>query len=172
MGQKRGRDAGDDLLDDGALPKKKVRGHTQFCLFVMCVYVFERFWRGAWTTCGSPSATGPLILISKAFFNHSLCNTCITIARCGWGCRQRSGSPSTAPFEHTRCHSHIAAPFCFYTQVRLGLPATQWITVYNAHRPMKQRYHYNVANTRVDQVCLVMLYVCMCVGVPVLVGCQ
>jgi hypothetical protein len=24
VGQKRGRDAGDDLLDDGALPKKKV----------------------------------------------------------------------------------------------------------------------------------------------------
>ena len=23
--------------------------------------------------------------------------------------------------------------------IRLGLPATQWITVYNAHRPMKQR---------------------------------
>eukprot|EP00891_Asterochloris_glomerata_P000435 jgi/Astpho2/435/fgenesh1_pm.00011_%23_15_t len=36
-------------------------------------------------------------------------------------------------------------------KIRLGLPATQWITVYNAHRPMKQRYHYNVANTRVDQ---------------------
>lgn len=28
-------------------------------------------------------------------------------------------------------------------KVRLGLPATQWITVYNAHKPMKQRYHYN-----------------------------
>jgi hypothetical protein len=25
-------------------------------------------------------------------------------------------------------------------KVRLGLPATQWITVYNAHRPMKQRW--------------------------------
>eukprot|EP00200_Dunaliella_tertiolecta_P000955 CAMPEP_0202362956 /NCGR_PEP_ID=MMETSP1126-20121109/14942_1 /ASSEMBLY_ACC=CAM_ASM_000457 /TAXON_ID=3047 /ORGANISM="Dunaliella tertiolecta, Strain CCMP1320" /LENGTH=607 /DNA_ID=CAMNT_0048957273 /DNA_START=143 /DNA_END=1963 /DNA_ORIENTATION=- len=36
-------------------------------------------------------------------------------------------------------------------RVRLGLPATQWISVYNAHRPMKQRYHYNVANSRVDQ---------------------
>ncbi|KAK9861022.1 hypothetical protein WJX84_005532 [Apatococcus fuscideae] len=36
-------------------------------------------------------------------------------------------------------------------KTRLGLPATQWITVYNAHRPMKQRYHYNVANTRVEQ---------------------
>jgi hypothetical protein len=36
-------------------------------------------------------------------------------------------------------------------KVRLGLPATQWTTVYNAHRPMKQRYHYNVANMRVEQ---------------------
>ena len=36
-------------------------------------------------------------------------------------------------------------------KIRLGLPAAQWITVYNAHRPMKQRYHYNVANTRVEQ---------------------
>ncbi len=36
-------------------------------------------------------------------------------------------------------------------KVRLGLPATQWITIYNAHRPMKQRYHYNVANGRVAQ---------------------
>lgn len=36
-------------------------------------------------------------------------------------------------------------------RVRLGIPATQWITVYNAHRPMKQRYHYNVANNRVSQ---------------------
>ena len=24
-------------------------------------------------------------------------------------------------------------------RIRLGLPATQWITIYNAHRPMKQR---------------------------------
>lgn len=37
-------------------------------------------------------------------------------------------------------------------KIRLGLPATQWITVYTAHRPMKQRYHYNVANSRVEQV--------------------
>ena len=36
-------------------------------------------------------------------------------------------------------------------RIRLGLPATQWMTVYNAHRPMKQRYHYNVANNRVQQ---------------------
>lgn len=42
----------------------------------------------------------------------------------------------------------LAAP---KKRIRLGLPATQWITVYNAHRPMKQRYHYNVANNRVAQ---------------------
>ena len=24
-------------------------------------------------------------------------------------------------------------------RIRMGLPAMQWITVYNAHRPMKQR---------------------------------
>ena len=34
---------------------------------------------------------------------------------------------------------------------RLGLPAQQWITVYNARKPMKQRYHYNVAGTRISQ---------------------
>ena len=31
------------------------------------------------------------------------------------------------------------------------MPAQQWITIYNAHRPMKQRYHYNVANSRIEQ---------------------
>jgi serine/threonine protein kinase len=36
-------------------------------------------------------------------------------------------------------------------KVRIGIPAQQWITIYNAHRPMKQRYHYNVANSRVEQ---------------------
>ncbi|KAI6673558.1 hypothetical protein NL676_001464 [Syzygium grande] len=36
-------------------------------------------------------------------------------------------------------------------KVRLGSPATQWISVYNARRPMKQRYHYNVADTRLSQ---------------------
>lgn len=30
-------------------------------------------------------------------------------------------------------------------------PFPQWFTVYNAHRPMKQRYHYNVANNNVDK---------------------
>lgn len=36
-------------------------------------------------------------------------------------------------------------------KVRLGVPATQWITIYNGRRPMKQRYHYNVADTRLAQ---------------------
>ncbi|KAK4413104.1 Casein kinase-like protein HD16 [Sesamum alatum] len=36
-------------------------------------------------------------------------------------------------------------------KVRLGSPATQWISVYNARRPMKQRYHYNVADSRLRQ---------------------
>ncbi|EFJ13521.1 hypothetical protein SELMODRAFT_269002 [Selaginella moellendorffii] len=36
-------------------------------------------------------------------------------------------------------------------KVRLGMPAMQWISVYNAHKPMKQRYHYNVADTRLAQ---------------------
>lgn len=36
-------------------------------------------------------------------------------------------------------------------RIRMGMPANQWISVYNAHRPMKQRYHYNVADTRLAQ---------------------
>ncbi|KAL0297256.1 UNVERIFIED_CONTAM: Casein kinase-like protein HD16 [Sesamum radiatum] len=36
-------------------------------------------------------------------------------------------------------------------KVRLGMPAAQWISVYNARRPMKQRYHYNVADVRLAQ---------------------
>nr|KJB07484.1 hypothetical protein B456_001G026300 [Gossypium raimondii] len=36
-------------------------------------------------------------------------------------------------------------------KVRMGMPATQWISVYNARRPMKQRYHYNVADVRLAQ---------------------
>ncbi|GFZ18229.1 protein kinase family protein [Actinidia rufa] len=36
-------------------------------------------------------------------------------------------------------------------KVRLGVPATQWISVYNAKQPMKQRYHYNVADGRLAQ---------------------
>ncbi|GAV65523.1 Pkinase domain-containing protein [Cephalotus follicularis] len=36
-------------------------------------------------------------------------------------------------------------------KVRMGMPATQWISVYNARRPMKQRYHYNVADMRLSQ---------------------
>lgn len=36
-------------------------------------------------------------------------------------------------------------------KVRMGVPATQWISVYNARLPMKQRYHYNVADARLGQ---------------------
>ena len=36
-------------------------------------------------------------------------------------------------------------------RVRLGQAATQWITIYNAHKPMKQRYHYNVRHDRISQ---------------------
>uniref|UniRef100_A0A7N0V731 non-specific serine/threonine protein kinase n=1 Tax=Kalanchoe fedtschenkoi TaxID=63787 RepID=A0A7N0V731_KALFE len=36
-------------------------------------------------------------------------------------------------------------------KVRMGMPATQWISIYNAHKPMKQRYHYNVGDTRLSQ---------------------
>ncbi|GAU21172.1 hypothetical protein TSUD_10890 [Trifolium subterraneum] len=36
-------------------------------------------------------------------------------------------------------------------KVRMGMPATQWISVYNARRPMKQRYHYNVTDIRLSQ---------------------
>ncbi|KAG6414500.1 hypothetical protein SASPL_127302 [Salvia splendens] len=36
-------------------------------------------------------------------------------------------------------------------KVRMGMPAIQWISVYNGRRPMKQRYHYNVADLRLDQ---------------------
>ncbi|XWS52413.1 hypothetical protein CRYUN_Cryun11dG0068700 [Craigia yunnanensis] len=36
-------------------------------------------------------------------------------------------------------------------KVRLGVPATQWISIYNARLPMKQRYHYNVADARLAQ---------------------
>ncbi|WOH08694.1 hypothetical protein DCAR_0728139 [Daucus carota subsp. sativus] len=36
-------------------------------------------------------------------------------------------------------------------KVRMGVPATQWISIYNARLPMKQRYHYNVADARLGQ---------------------
>ncbi|KAK4490972.1 hypothetical protein RD792_001693 [Penstemon davidsonii] len=36
-------------------------------------------------------------------------------------------------------------------KVRLGQPATQWISVYNSRRPMMQRYHYNVADEKLIQ---------------------
>ncbi|XP_028783607.1 casein kinase 1-like protein HD16 [Neltuma alba] len=37
-------------------------------------------------------------------------------------------------------------------KLRMGLPATQWISIYDARRPMKQRYHYNVSDARISQL--------------------
>ncbi|GAV79502.1 LOW QUALITY PROTEIN: Pkinase domain-containing protein/Aldedh domain-containing protein [Cephalotus follicularis] len=36
-------------------------------------------------------------------------------------------------------------------KVRLGTPASQWISVYNSRSSMKQRYHYNVMDLKLDQ---------------------
>lgn len=36
-------------------------------------------------------------------------------------------------------------------KVRLGVPAMQWISVYTAKRPMKQRYHFNVQENKLGQ---------------------
>ncbi|TVT99895.1 hypothetical protein EJB05_54707 [Eragrostis curvula] len=36
-------------------------------------------------------------------------------------------------------------------KVRSGSPASQWISVYCARKPMKQRYHYNVSDSRLHQ---------------------
>ncbi|KAK9818133.1 hypothetical protein WJX72_007616 [[Myrmecia] bisecta] len=35
-------------------------------------------------------------------------------------------------------------------RLRSGYPGCQWISVYNKHKPMKQRYHYNVGATRME----------------------
>lgn len=34
-------------------------------------------------------------------------------------------------------------------RIRMGMPATQWISVYNARRPMKQRYFSNLSSEAV-----------------------
>jgi len=36
-------------------------------------------------------------------------------------------------------------------KIRMGTPTEQWISIYNFHATMKQRYHYNVADARVEQ---------------------
>ncbi|XP_022730129.1 casein kinase 1-like protein HD16 isoform X2 [Durio zibethinus] len=36
-------------------------------------------------------------------------------------------------------------------KVRLGSPASQWISIYNSRTSMKQRYHYNVMDSRLHQ---------------------
>ncbi|KAL1551579.1 Casein kinase 1-like protein hd16 [Salvia divinorum] len=37
-------------------------------------------------------------------------------------------------------------------KVRLGSPALQWVSIYNARKPLKQRYHYNVTDARLSQL--------------------
>ncbi|WRX35094.1 Protein kinase domain - like 10 [Theobroma cacao] len=36
-------------------------------------------------------------------------------------------------------------------KIRLGAPASQWISIYNSRTSMKQRYHYNVMDSRLYQ---------------------
>ncbi|PPR88838.1 hypothetical protein GOBAR_AA31839 [Gossypium barbadense] len=36
-------------------------------------------------------------------------------------------------------------------KVRLGSPASQWISIYNSRTSMKQRYHFNVIDSRLNQ---------------------
>lgn len=36
-------------------------------------------------------------------------------------------------------------------KIRVGTPATQWISVYNSRSSMKQRFHYNVMDSRLHQ---------------------
>ncbi|KAJ0799807.1 putative protein-serine/threonine kinase CK1-CK1-Pl family [Helianthus annuus] len=36
-------------------------------------------------------------------------------------------------------------------KIRLGIPANQWISVYSSRTPMKQRYYYNVRDSRLHQ---------------------
>ncbi|KAK9059472.1 hypothetical protein SSX86_020174 [Deinandra increscens subsp. villosa] len=36
-------------------------------------------------------------------------------------------------------------------KIRLGSPATQWISIYTSRTPMKQRYYYNVTDARLHQ---------------------
>lgn len=74
-------------------------------------------------------------------------------ARVGQKRGRSDGGTATAAAGGTAAADDVAAEADIVPKkkIRLGLPAAQWITVYNAHRPMKQRYHYNVANTRVEQ---------------------
>lgn len=48
-------------------------------------------------------------------------------------------------------------------KIRIGMPATQWISVYNARRPMKQRYislasvlHIVIVNGKTLMSCILL----------------
>lgn len=45
----------------------------------------------------------------------------------------------------------LLTPVALSSLLRAPQAATQWITIYNAHKPMKQRYHYNVRHDRIAQ---------------------
>ncbi|KAK2076960.1 Casein kinase 1-like protein hd16 [Prototheca wickerhamii] len=64
-----------------------------------------------------------------------------------------NNNPTTTPANAlpTASSEDPATALAPQRRVRLGMPASQWVTVYNAHRPMKQRYHYNVADASVRQ---------------------
>lgn len=41
-------------------------------------------------------------------------------------------------------------------RIRMGTPATQWISVYNARRPMKQRYLYDPSSESFTYLVMVL----------------
>lgn len=49
---------------------------------------------------------------------------------------------------HKRSRADLDQDVPVAKRVRSGTPAKQWVTIYNRHSPMKQRYHYNVASNR------------------------
>lgn len=52
-------------------------------------------------------------------------------------------------------------------KIRMGMPATQWISVYNARRPMKQRFLFPETMTESDCFlkCLACLHRIYVVGI-------
>lgn len=128
-----------DPLDDGALPKKKVRfaprtallGLRALGLLGLCLGAIAVGWVGYRVMCVH---TSTLLHSTPHQHNRLTITTTITII----------AIMPTITINHHHHHQPSSSPSSS-RQVRLGLPATQWITVYNAHRPMKQRYHYNGA---------------------------
>lgn len=74
-----------------------------------------------------------------------------TSAKAGFELSQKAKDLVKVGQKRSRENADEEEEFRAKKKVRQGTPATQWITVYNAHRPMKQRYHYNVAKNRIAQ---------------------